>query len=191
MPVKGAGNDHVPAVSRQWQQGWWQTAAQQYGPADPARSAQEPTLMLIMLTDCGSAWELIKSYLSSVCYLGNQCFLLLQYIHTSCIRHLFVAANDNWTNPSKLANVPAAFSYLFCWIHDLFLLSTTDQALTGQFLSARFPDLIYVLLLPGHSFSKTKTKYQLFLSPFFICRRNYNQHTCSSLIGDKKNGLRT
>lgn len=103
-----------------------------------------------------------------------------------------MAANDNWTNPSKLAKMPAAliFYLLNTWpISVKHGRSGYDWTTSESQIFRPHFCFLYILLLPGHSFSKIKSKYQLFLSTCTICRRNYDQHTYSSLIGDTKNSL--
>lgn len=112
------------------------------------------------------------------------------------ILYLYQLTIPEQTDPSCQKCLPLL--YFLPRIHDLFLLSTADQAMTGQLLSPRFFDskpnytLFLVSFHPAFTrpqfslkvFSKMKNKCQLFLCPFSVCRRNYNQHTCSSLTGD-------
>lgn len=72
--------------------------------------------------------------------------------------------NDNWANASKLTKMLAALIFLLLITWPI-SAKHSGSGMTGQLSSPRFSDLIsalfYVLLLPGHSFSKMKTKYQL------------------------------
>lgn len=121
---------------------------------------------MLKLGDRALAWVPIKSYLSAGGYLGINTFYSFS-IYLYLVSNIFLQQlmTTEQTHPNW--QICLLLWYLFCWIHDLFLLSTADRAVTGQLLSPRFSDLIFAFFMSSFYQATVLVKWKLSINPSY------------------------